>query len=584
MDVVKSKEKSSFKITYDAKKNDLKGRIEYTSTDEFGNKRKAIYTCEGLIEVNKAIYDYAIYQMNGNLQDLISKKLITIDAETSARYFVDTLTNRLVERRLRRSERRALEGKPYDDTPYVATHERKEEENPVDIPITPKEKEKTVSEDTKPVEETTGIEPESDTHDITESTDINEIINEIVTCNPDVDFEVLKDADGNVECLLSSVKPEELILPGDFYYIEKNGITNKHRTKSGLYVTLPVRLLEKEKEEPSKEETSSTTTKTEDVIEEETKEDKPKKKIKNLKIFNRKNLKKILIGGIVIAGITYLSIPKGNNRDNRGNDDDDYYNQDNIYVYNGDISYDPTDLEVISVEEVPVYDPYAQENHPQEVLEVAYNERNDEVYETEFVDTTTKEEYHYVPQQQNYNPEPTYSEPENNYNYFNGIGMEEQLNDIVGLCYQNIGDVYQFLSGGSLQENMIPTNLDAIVSAGDKDAVRTVNNARNYVINNAYTDQNTGLTTSDVYNFLTDYTNYVFEGGTVFDGQAIKAFDYLDSYSQYVVTAIGESMLQLYPGYEYVSPYSYYSFDDLMGKILEKHSDLAESLTNGKSY
>lgn len=40
--------------------------------------------------------------------------------------------------------------------------------------------------------------------------------------------------------IYSSVPVEELILPEGFYYNEKNGITNKHNTKSGLYCNIDV--------------------------------------------------------------------------------------------------------------------------------------------------------------------------------------------------------------------------------------------------------------------------------------------------------------------------------------------------------
>ena len=40
--------------------------------------------------------------------------------------------------------------------------------------------------------------------------------------------------------IFSSVAGELLVLPETFYYNEKNGITNKHRTKSGCYSSIPV--------------------------------------------------------------------------------------------------------------------------------------------------------------------------------------------------------------------------------------------------------------------------------------------------------------------------------------------------------
>ncbi len=38
-----------------------------------------------------------------------------------------------------------------------------------------------------------------------------------------------------------NIPPEDLILPKGYYYNTKNGITNKHRTKSGAYESFNVR-------------------------------------------------------------------------------------------------------------------------------------------------------------------------------------------------------------------------------------------------------------------------------------------------------------------------------------------------------
>jgi len=62
------------------------------------------------------------------------------------------------------------------------------------------------------------------------------IIEEIKKLNPDVRIET--DID---RCLIfSSVDIEKLVLPEWFYYNQKNWITNKHNTQSGIYGSVQV--------------------------------------------------------------------------------------------------------------------------------------------------------------------------------------------------------------------------------------------------------------------------------------------------------------------------------------------------------
>ena len=62
------------------------------------------------------------------------------------------------------------------------------------------------------------------------------IIKKIQELNPGVEVEV--DFDRGI--IYSAVNVEELILPQWFYYNQKNGITNKHNTQSGVYGSVHV--------------------------------------------------------------------------------------------------------------------------------------------------------------------------------------------------------------------------------------------------------------------------------------------------------------------------------------------------------
>lgn len=63
-----------------------------------------------------------------------------------------------------------------------------------------------------------------------------ELISRLKKLNPMVDFEY----DGTYSWIRPSVVAEELQLPKPFYYNAKNGITNKHQTKTGQYICLAV--------------------------------------------------------------------------------------------------------------------------------------------------------------------------------------------------------------------------------------------------------------------------------------------------------------------------------------------------------
>ena len=74
------------------------------------------------------------------------------------------------------------------------------------------------------------------TNNIKNSLDINEILDEIIRLNPSKNIEY----NPTNNRIIIDVNPEELELPEGFYYNKKNGITNKHNTESGAYITISV--------------------------------------------------------------------------------------------------------------------------------------------------------------------------------------------------------------------------------------------------------------------------------------------------------------------------------------------------------
>jgi len=72
--------------------------------------------------------------------------------------------------------------------------------------------------------------------DVSQSTNISEVYDEMVRMNPDIALRLRADLRG----FGSNVPGEDLALPEGFYYNEKNGITNKHNTESGMYASWDV--------------------------------------------------------------------------------------------------------------------------------------------------------------------------------------------------------------------------------------------------------------------------------------------------------------------------------------------------------
>lgn len=92
--------------------------------------------------------------------------------------------------------------------------------------------------------------------DVSQSTDFKEIVEVIKQLNPDVEIKVDDNSiESNADArIYSSVPGKQLKLPDGFYYNDKNGITNKHNTKSGSYCSIVVEDLSKTNKSNSKPE------------------------------------------------------------------------------------------------------------------------------------------------------------------------------------------------------------------------------------------------------------------------------------------------------------------------------------------
>jgi hypothetical protein len=79
--------------------------------------------------------------------------------------------------------------------------------------------------------------------EISRITELAELLREL---NPDVDISLgeMGVDPGAEKTIYSSKAVEELELPEGFYYNEKNGLTNKHSTETGQYISARVEKLD----------------------------------------------------------------------------------------------------------------------------------------------------------------------------------------------------------------------------------------------------------------------------------------------------------------------------------------------------
>ena len=80
-----------------------------------------------------------------------------------------------------------------------------------------------------------------------EINNIKDLFEEITKLNENANLKLIKEAGSYV--ILSLVDGKDLKLPENFYYNEKNGITNKHKTESGAYISIMVEKVEPKKSE-----------------------------------------------------------------------------------------------------------------------------------------------------------------------------------------------------------------------------------------------------------------------------------------------------------------------------------------------
>ena len=102
-------------------------------------------------------------------------------------------------------------------------------------------------EDLSKADERTLIPKKPKVKDVSQSTNLYEIAEVIQQLNPNAEIRVtdMRLDSMATQRFYSSVPVEQLVLPEGFYYNDKNGITNKHNTQTGMYCALEVEDLSK---------------------------------------------------------------------------------------------------------------------------------------------------------------------------------------------------------------------------------------------------------------------------------------------------------------------------------------------------
>ena len=68
-----------------------------------------------------------------------------------------------------------------------------------------------------------------------ENIGLTKLVRLLELLNPGVRFELNEYKESPFICIYGTIPGEELKCPDKYYYNRKNGITNKHNTKSGVY-------------------------------------------------------------------------------------------------------------------------------------------------------------------------------------------------------------------------------------------------------------------------------------------------------------------------------------------------------------
>lgn len=177
-------------------------------------------------------------------------------------------------------------------------------------PIMPTKKESSTNATTKP-----DVNSNTSQSNIT---DVYQLVNELIKLNPDAEISIADPKFAPQDSIYSSIPIDRLVLPEGFYHNDKNGLTNKHNTESGLYVNAEVKnindisktdknkLIQKEILADSNKVEALRNIPVQDEYNFDSEEEKPSKIKKWFRGKSGKTLK--LIGGITAAGLALYTI------------------------------------------------------------------------------------------------------------------------------------------------------------------------------------------------------------------------------------------------------------------------------------
>ena len=147
-----------------------------------------------------------------------------------------------------------------------------------------------------------------------------------------------------------------------------------------------------------------------------------------------------------------------------------------------------------------------------------------------------------------YNDENTHSDANNHIdpNYYSEDSVHEETN------VEDVKPKIDYVN--SVCGTHQPCVFYDLVGTSDMETVKIINDARNAALNDH----------SKLFDVVDQYARYIFEGSTMFNGNAVKGYYYVSPLSRYIILTSAQTLLELCQDYNYSTAVNIYTFDNLM--------------------
>lgn len=125
------------------------------------------------------------------------------------------------------------------------------------------------------------------------------------------------------------------------------------------------------------------------------------------------------------------------------------------------------------------------------------------------------------------------------------------INDVNMELSANINEVCNLVDGGRMNGDEYLLYYENMFSSDsfDYDAMKRFCGLRNDIVHNAYF-QNSLITKSQITNFLEEFTSFLYKGRVYSFGNNIYGFNDLQPMTRYIITVLGQKMLEANVSYE----------------------------------